>query len=267
MGLFSKLFSKKESKRQLEEQKLFYAQQNEKMERAYAQAKQTFNYFWRELYWEYRRIVPALDLSIVKIPFEQKFETIKEPVVEHMWINQIDFDGENISGILMNSPNRLTNISKGDSIIIPLDKISDWMFAIRGKTYGGFTIQMLRSDMEENERAEHDKAWGLDFGDYNDIQTVFEQKVHPENLIEHPMSKNMKGKVRSEYLKGNFDGITSKDENGLTMLHNETIAGNKTIIDVLLKIGIDKEAKTNTGKTALDYAKSLNWEHIIPVLK
>ena len=28
-----------------------------------------------------------------------------------------------------------------------------------------------------------DKEWGLDFGDFNDILVVYEQKEHPENLI------------------------------------------------------------------------------------
>ncbi|KAF5269738.1 hypothetical protein FQR65_LT17944 [Abscondita terminalis] len=38
------------------------------------------------------------------------------------------------------------------------------------------------------ERKEHDKAWGLDFGDYNETLIVSQQKEYPENLEEHPMS-------------------------------------------------------------------------------
>jgi len=33
------------------------------MQRAYEQARATFKYFWRELAWERRRVVPALDLA------------------------------------------------------------------------------------------------------------------------------------------------------------------------------------------------------------
>ncbi|MGB1219168.1 MAG: DUF2314 domain-containing protein, partial [Flavobacteriales bacterium] len=43
----------------INDKEIFYAQQDEKMKEAYIQAQQTFKFFWRELYWEYRRIVPA----------------------------------------------------------------------------------------------------------------------------------------------------------------------------------------------------------------
>jgi hypothetical protein len=33
------------------------------MQRAYESARATFRFFWRELAWERRRIVPALDLA------------------------------------------------------------------------------------------------------------------------------------------------------------------------------------------------------------
>ena len=101
---------------------------------------------------------------------------------------------------------------------------------------------------------------------FNDIQLVFEQKEHPENLIEHPMCKNMAEKAR-EYFQENPNEILSVDENGTNMLQREEIAGNKTTIDILLELGADKDTKNNKGKTAFDYAKELNWEHIIPVLE
>jgi len=101
--------------------------ENQKIIQAYIEARKTFKYFWRELYWEHRRIVPALDLSIVKVAFEQKIEGVAEPITEHMWIDQINFDGELINGVLINSPNQLTNIANGDTVSIPLDKIDDWI--------------------------------------------------------------------------------------------------------------------------------------------
>jgi len=39
------------------------------MQRAYENARANFRYFWREVAWERRRIVPALDLACVKAPF------------------------------------------------------------------------------------------------------------------------------------------------------------------------------------------------------
>lgn len=233
---------------------------------AFEKAQSSFKYFWRELSWEYRRIVPGLDLACVKVAFTQDFPGQDEAVVEHMWINDVNFDGEIITGTLINQPNELTNIENGDAVTIPLNQISDWLFAIEGRTYGGFTIHAMRSMMESDEREEHDNAWGLEFGDFNDILVVNKQKESPENLVEHPMSKNMKEKMM-EFLTQNPEMISSRDEAGYSILHRETIAGNLSSVEILLSLGADKQATTNEGKTAMDYARQLNWEHIIPVLE
>lgn len=246
---------------------IFFAKgDNPKMIAAFQKAQETFQFFWRELSWEYRRIIPALDLACVKVAFSQESKTSDEPIVEHMWINEIHFDGDYIYGILINDPNELTNISNGDAVEIPISQISDWLFSSQGKTYGGFTIQAMRSEMSEKERKEHDKAWGLDFGDYNDILIVYDQKKQPENLIEHPMSKNMRESL-IDFLKEHPDELTFKDELGQTLLHKEAIAGNKTSIEVLIQKGANLNETTNNGKTALDFAKQLNWEHLIPLLE
>lgn len=268
----------------MSDKKIFWADgDSPKMIEAFKNAQKTFKYFWRELSWEYRRIVPALSVAYVKVAFSQQVEENDKPIVEHMWINEISFDGNNISGILLNTPNELTNVSKDDFVNIPLTQISDWLFAIteskpksglsnffsstpKPKTYGGFTIQAMRSEMSGQERNEHDNAWGLDFGDFNEVLLVSGQKEKPENLIEHPMSRNMREKL-VEFLKENPAEITNTDENGMTLFHKETIAGNLTSIEVLLSLGVDKNIKTNQEETALEIAKKLNWEHLIPILE
>ncbi|AXB59126.1 DUF2314 domain-containing protein [Flavobacterium fluviale] len=249
----------------MSETKIFYADgENPKMIEAYKKAQETFKYFWRELSWEYRRIVPGLDVACVKLAFTQEIDN--ETVVEHMWINDVNFDGENIYGVLVNDPDELTNVNNGDEVQIPVNQISDWLFAIDGKTYGAFTIQAMRSEMSEEERAAHDEAWGLDFGDFDDVLVVNEQKEKPENIIEHPMSKNMKESL-IEFVQNNPEEVTAQDELGYTFLHREVIAGNQTSVEVLLESGADKNAKTETGKTALDFAKELKWEHLVTVLQ
>lgn len=251
----------------MSENVIFYSEADDpEMIKAFQKAQQTFPYFWRELSWEYRRIVPALDLACVKVAFMQEVPGRATPIVEHMWINDLDFDGDTIKGVLINEPNELTNVKNGDSVEVPLSQVSDWLFSTQGITYGGFTIQLLRSKMEEEERNEHDEAWGLDFGDYNDILLAYQQKEHPENLVEHPMSINMKDSL-NDFLKEYPLEITSRNDAGYTMLHREAIAGNKTSVEALLQAGADKNSKANNGKTALDYAKQLGWQHIVPVLQ
>lgn len=264
--------------------KIFFADgENPKMIEAFENAQKTFKYFWRELSWEFRRIIPALDLACVKIAFTQEIEGETNPIVEHMWINDIGFDGNNVSGILINEPHELTNVAKGDFINVPLDQISDWLFATGSsqpkkglsklfssqslpKTYGGFTIQVIRSEMSKTERKQHDEAWGLDFGDYNEIFVAYQQKEKPENLIEHPMSNTMKEKL-IEFLTTNPNEISNTDDEGYSLLHREAIAGNLAIVETLLSKGADKNVKTSQGQTALDFAKKLNWEHLIQLLE
>lgn len=271
----------------MENNPIFFADgADPKMLEAYKKAQETFKYFWREQSWEYRRIIPGLNVSCVKVAFSQEDPDSEYPIVEQMWINEIDFDGDYVKGYLINEPNELTNVKVGDYVEIPLSEISDWLFAItptqkkpkglsklfsssstpNPKAYGGFTIQKMRADMSESERRDHDAAWQLDFGDFNDIEIVNEQKENPENLIEHPMSKNMRESFVT-FLNEYPAELTNIDENGFTLLHRETIAGNLSSVEILLKSGVDKNVKTNRGKTALDYAKQLSWEHLIPVLE
>lgn len=249
----------------MEENDIYFTEDTPQMIDAYKKAQSTFKYFWREAWWERRRIVPALELACVQAKFQQE-QSSGLPIVEYMWLNDIDFDGIHVKGVLINNPDRLSNVKEGDRVEIPLCEISDWLFVINKKSYGGFTIQVLRAEMDKKERKEHDKAWGLDFGKPDKIQVVFEQDKRIENLVEHPMSKNM-GKSLEEFLSQHPEELTRKDEFGYTMLHRETIAGNRGCIEILLRMGADITARTNSGYTASDFAKKLEWEHLIPIFQ
>lgn len=243
---------------------VFYADgEDEAILKAFEQARKSFRYFWRELYWERLRIVPALSFACVKVAFSQELNGSTE--VEHMWVNDVYFDGERVCGVLVNDPNVLSNVKNGDEVAVPLEQISDWMFAIEGKTYGGFSVQAMRKAMSQSERAEHDEAWGLNFGDPDVVLMAYEQQEHPQNLTEHPMSVNTKENFE-EFLRGYPDEITRADDEGYTMLHHEAIAGNRTRIELLLAKGADKNAKNIHGKTALDYARALGWDHVAETL-
>ena len=263
MGFFEKILGKQID---LGEQMPIYfvSRDEDYMQRAFEQARESFKYFWRELYWERRRIAPGLDYAMVKICFLDVVNG--EEVGEHMWVNDVEFDGETIYGTLVNEPDSVQNVKVGDQISAKFTDMSDWLFAIDGRAYGGFSVQAMRSRMQKDELAEHDAAWGLDFGDYNDILVVFEQKEHPENLIEHPMSKNMRGQVE-QYIKTHPSMVSDTDELGFTQLHHEALTGNLTIINLLLENGASKNARTKSGKTAAELAKQIGWSEIAKVLR
>ena len=79
------------------------------------------------------------------------------------------------------------------------------------------------------------------------------------------MSKNMADKTR-EFLKENPDEISFIDKNGFTLLHKEAIAGNSTTIEILLELGADKTIKSNSNKTASNYAALMAWDHLNDIL-
>lgn len=242
------------------------------MEEAYKNAQETFKYFYRELSWEKRRIVPALDCSYIKLSFCELNEQ-GETFCEHMWVNDISCDGEFIYGTLISSPNDLKDIKQGDPVKVKLDELEDWMYSIAGKVYGGHTINLLRSRMTEEERKGHDDAWGLDFGDPNDISLVYTRSDSPEELEatlkNHPMCVNSIEEIRKELtkdLQDNPEKVNRDTGNGWTMLHYEALEGNAPVVEILLEMGADASIKNSSGLTALDMAQNLGWDDIVSLL-
>jgi uncharacterized protein YegJ (DUF2314 family) len=248
------------------------------MQRAYENARATFRYFWREAAWERRRIVPALDLACVKAPFsdgEPKAPTGGTPQVEHMWMSEVDFDGQVVSGVLMNAPNWLKTVKEGDSARFPLGQISDWMYAISGVVFGAYTVNLLRSRMGRRELQEHDAAWGLNFGDPTKIRVVPEPKgggflrglfgKRQPDTQEHPMSEAMAASLK-EQLEKDPSLVQAKDDRGWTFLHQEALAGSAATVKVLLAAGADPNAVTDHGMTPLQLARSLGWENVVALL-
>lgn len=250
------------------------------MHQAFENARATFKYFWRELAWERRRIVPALDMALVKVALDDPPETKDESDggAEHMWIDDVDFDGRHITGTLINTPMWLKSVKEGDKVEVPLAEISDWMYSISNKVYGAHTVNLLRSRMDPIERMQHDGAWGLEFGKPGEIQLVPESWGKKKGLLglfgggkpspdqEHPMALNMVPIMRQELAKDPSQ-VHSKDELGWTFLHIQALAGDVSGVKTLLELGSDPNALTHHGMTPVMLARSLSWSEVEGVLK
>lgn len=264
------------------------------MEQAGAKARDTFRFFWRELAWEYRRIVPGLDLAVVKAAFSDPPEMkSREPgamEVEFMWLNEVMFDGREVQGTLLNAPHSLRSVKEGDQVKVAGKKIVDWMYVQLGKTYGGFTIDLMRSRMSRGERKQHDDAWGFDFGDVGFVKLVppsyigeaepkkkgflsflSSAKPTPQDYdkvaaTEHPMSVNTRESCEKSLME-NPKLLQQTDDRGFTFLHHFSLAGSFDGVDVCLNHGADAKKPAANGMTPLALAKSLGWKKVMTRLQ
>lgn len=238
-----------------DESPVYYARFDGDMDAAGRAARETFKYFWREMSWEQRRIVPACSVAAVKAPFADDGD-LRGDSAEHMWIATVDFDGRRIAGEVLNQPRALESVALGDRVELPLERISDWMYASRGRVCGAFTVSVIRASMDRRARAAHDAAWGLDFGDPAAVQLVPGGDGWGAPDGEHPMSINM---ARAFAERAPADIATLRDDRGWTQLHRHALAGNTAMIDALLAAGADAQATTPEGETALALASRVGW--------
>ncbi|MCA9607961.1 MAG: DUF2314 domain-containing protein [Myxococcales bacterium] len=225
------------------------------MQAASDRAQQTFKYFWRELTWEYRRIVPGCAVKMVKIGFPTGRPADPGPSHEHMWVDRIDFDGLRVYGTLNNQPNWIAGLNEGDAVDVPLAQVSDWIYSRDDQVFGGFTVHLIRSRMGAAEQRSHDEAWGYDFSGPPQLAPG-----SPDD--EHPMSENM-APVYRDQLAGDTSPARFVDQNGWTQLHHFALGGSHAIVDVLLHAGADPSAKTPDGRTARDLAVAMGWPRVV----
>jgi len=258
--------------------------QDAAMQQAYRSAQASFRFFWRELSWERRRIVPGLDMAMVKLPFTDGPRTDGNLEFEHMWIGDIGFDGDIVSGTLLNAPNWLASVSQGDSVSLPFGHLTDWMMTADGRAYGGFTVNLMRSRMAGKERQQHDQAWGLDFGDPSDVQVEIQRQAKPKTGLiaglfgsasrqqtsptafsDHPMCVNMIPKIEAQ-LHADRGIASSVGDDGWTLLQQEALAGNLGIVKLLVAFGADVSARSPNGYTAAELARKIGWTEIADFL-
>ncbi len=260
---------------------IYGSKNDEPMKVARMKAIRTFKYFWRELSWESRRIIKGLGVSAVKVPIKTDATDGSAPEHEHMWFGQVGFDGVRVTASLMNEPSWVSTMKSGDRRSFALAEISDWMYSLRGRAYGGFSVNAMRATMSGVELRQHDGAWGLEFGDPRNVLVVpvdgakgkgflglFKGKEgyqDGEAIPEHPMSLNMADKCE-EGVRADPRPFIERQGDGSSMLHFDALAGNLTQVEILLRHGADRDMKDASGLKPIDLAAVLKWDAVVEAL-
>lgn len=228
---------------------------------ASARARETFRYFWREVSWEQRRIVPGLDLAVAQFRFTDEGA---DRGGEFLWCEELDHDGRFVHGTVLNAPNGLEGVAKGDRVVRPVGELTDWLLAHDGVAYGAFTVQVLRGRLGFRERRAHDRAWGLDFGSPDREHVTPPWFADLED--EHPMAVNARASLEDALRDDPTLAHTPVDAQGLTLLHRQVLAGDANGVEVLLAHGAEPDQATFHGVTARAMAGDLGWPRVQALL-
>jgi uncharacterized protein YegJ (DUF2314 family) len=223
---------------------------------------------------------------MIKLPFTDGPRSDGNPEYEHMWCDDVGFDGETLTGKLINAPNWLTSVKVGDAVKVPFSHLTDWIMTANSVAHGAYTVNVMRAAMGGGERRAHDKAWGLDFGAPSQIRIEIDRSVKKQGFFsklfggkaesskvvakregfhDHPMCVNMLEKF-DEQLQGDPSLASSVDDRGWSLIHGEALAGNLGVIKLLVKHGADIHVKTPEGKDAATLARSIGWDEVAEYL-
>ena len=76
-------------------------------------------------------------------------------------IRNLKYENGKYIGIVGNLPEKLKSVKLDDTVEIERKDITDWMYIINSKLYGGYTVRLLRNRMTESERQKFDSENGL----------------------------------------------------------------------------------------------------------
>lgn len=90
----------------------------------------------------------------IKKPF------IEGDKVEHIWINEVSFDGKVFHGKVDNEPVDIKGVRLGDEVTASPDEVSDWMYVQDGRLVGGYTTRCLCRNLSRAEKKQFEKDAG-----------------------------------------------------------------------------------------------------------
>jgi uncharacterized protein YegJ (DUF2314 family) len=77
---------------------------------------------------------------------------------EQLWIDDIQIENGNYTGVVGNRPYWIKGLHLGDTIKVNKPDITDWMYLENNILHGGYTTRLLRNRMSSSERKDFDAA-------------------------------------------------------------------------------------------------------------
>lgn len=89
--------------------------------------------------------------------FAVKKRFIDGDKVEHLWLNEVSFDGRLFHGKVDNEPVDIKGVRPGQQVSVSPNEISDWMYVQDGRLVGGYTISAMCQHMSSAEKKQFEK--------------------------------------------------------------------------------------------------------------
>ncbi|MCA9024296.1 MAG: DUF2314 domain-containing protein [Planctomycetaceae bacterium] len=115
-----------------------FEEDNPEMSAAIEEARQSLATFISHLEED-----PTDETALIKAPIDTGSQ------VEHIWVGNLQFDGQQFTGQFANEPFDLSRYKQGDTVSVPQADISDWAFIDGNEMIGGYTIKVMEKRMTE----------------------------------------------------------------------------------------------------------------------
>lgn len=74
--------------------------------------------------------------------------------LEHIWVDTLRFEGDQLVGALANEPVDLPSMHVGSRVVVETERISDWSIVRAEGMYGNFTTRVMLPDVDPATAAE-----------------------------------------------------------------------------------------------------------------
>lgn len=81
---------------------------------------------------------------------------------EHIWINDVTWDGQAFTGVVNNEPVDTKAVTMGDRVTVAPHELTDWIYIDGNKVVGGYTLRVIHHQSSPEEQKAFVEQTGLE---------------------------------------------------------------------------------------------------------